>query len=388
MKIKKICFVIFSSANYNSIKSVILEAKRSKRFKVNVIVGASALQNKFGDVANRIVNDGIKIDFKIENQFSTSELSSMVKTTGLGMIELSDIFTKLSPDLVFTVGDRYETISTAITATYMNILVAHTMGGEVTGTLDESVRHAITKLSHLHFVANKDSMKRVIKLGEKPSHVFNVGCPRNDLLKNILKKNNFKKEFDYLSRKGVGDLDSLSQNDHYFVTLYHPVTTELEKNEQVIANIVNATSKFNIKNIIIWPNSDGGSEQISKKLRTIRELNKIKNYKIYKNLPIEYYIPLIKNAKCLIGNSSSAIRDGAFIGVPAVNVGKRQNSRLTSKNVIQSSNEMQDIYKKIKIQYGKKFKSSKLYGSGDASKKILQILKKLDKFSTQKIITY
>ena len=164
------------------------------------------------------------------------------------------------------------------------------------------------------------------------------------------------------------------------------MTTELEKNEQVIANIVNATSKFNIKNIIIWPNSDGGSEQISKKLRTFRELNKIQNYKIYKNLPIEYYIPLIKKAKCLIGNSSSAIRDGAFIGVPAVNVGKRQNSRLTSKNVIQSSNEMQDIYKKIKIQYGKKFKSSKLYGSGDAGKKILQILKKLDKFSTQKLL--
>ena len=388
MKIKKVCFVIFSSANYNSIKSVILEFKKSKHFKVNVIVGASALQNKFGDVANRITNDGIKIDFKIENQFSTSELSSMVKTTGLGMIELSDIFIKISPDLVFTVGDRYETISTAITAAYMNILVAHTMGGEVTGTLDESVRHAISKLSHLHFVANKDSMRRVIKLGEKPSHVYNVGCPRNDLLKKILKKNNFKKEFDYLSRKGVGDLDYLSQNDHYFVTLYHPVTTELEKNEKVIVNIVNATSKFNIKNIIIWPNSDGGSEQISKKLRTMRELNKIQNYKIYKNLPIEYYIPLIKNTKCLIGNSSSAIRDGAFIGVPAVNVGKRQNSRLTSKNVIQSSNEMQDIYKKIKIQYGKKFKSSKLYGSADASKKILKILKKLDKFSTQKIITY
>lgn len=388
MKIKKICFVIFSSANYNSIKSVILEAKKSKRFKVFVIVGASALQNKFGDVANRIINDGIKIDFKIENQFSTSELSSMVKTTGLGMIELSDIFTQVSPDVVFTVGDRYETISTAITATYMNILVAHTMGGEVTGTLDESVRHAISKLSHLHFVANKDSMKRVIKLGEVPSNVYNVGCPRNDLLKNILNKKKFKKEFEYLSRKGVGDLDNLSQNDDYLVTLYHPVTTELEKNEQVILNIVDATSKFNIKNIIIWPNSDGGSEQISKKLRTLREKNLMQNYKIYKNLPIEYYIPLIKHAKCLVGNSSSAIRDGAFIGVPAVNVGKRQNSRLTSKNVIQSSNEMQDIYKKIKIQYGKKFKSSKLYGSGDSGKKILKILKKLNKFSTQKIITY
>lgn len=388
MKIKKICFVIFSSANYNSIKSVIQEAKKNKKFSVYVIVGASALYNKFGDVANRVLNDGIKIDFKIENQFSTVELSSMVKTTGLGMIELSDIFTRISPDLVFTVGDRYETIATAITATYMNILVAHTMGGEVTGTLDESVRHAISKLSHLHFVANKDSMKRVIKLGELPSHVYNVGCPRNDLLKNILRKNNFNREFKYLSQKGVGDLDSLSQKDDYFVTLYHPVTTELEKNEKVIFNIIKATSKFKIKNIIIWPNSDGGSEQISKKLRTLRELNQIRNYKIYKNLPIEYYIPLIKHSRCLVGNSSSAIRDGAFIGVPAVNVGKRQNNRLKSNNVIQSSNEMQDIYKKIKIQYGKKFKPSKLYGTGDSGKRILKILKKLDKFSTQKLITF
>lgn len=388
MKIKKICFVIFSSANYNSIKSVILEAKKDKRFKINVIVGASALHDKFGDVATRILNDGINIDYKIENQFSTNELSSMVKTTGLGMIELSDKFKEFSPDIVFTVGDRYETIATAITATYMNILVAHTMGGEVTGTLDESVRHAITKLSHLHFVANKDSKKRVIKLGEKPSNVYNVGCPRTDLLKHILKKKNFNSEFKYLSQKGVGDLNSFSQNDDYFVTLFHPVTTELEKNEQTISNIINATLRFKIKNIIIWPNSDGGSEQISKKLRTMRELSVLQNYKIYKNLPIEYYIPLIKHAKCLIGNSSSSIRDGAFIGVPAVNVGKRQNNRLRSKNVIQSSNETADIYKKIKIQYEKKFKPSKLYGSGDSGKKIIKILKKINKFSTQKIITY
>lgn len=388
MKIKKICFVIFSSANYNSIKSVILEAKKSKKFTVQVVVGASALQVKFGDVVDRILKDGIKIDFKIENQFSTSELSSMVKTTGLGMIELSEIFNKLSPDVVFTVGDRYETIATAIAASYMNILVAHTMGGEVTGTLDESVRHAITKLSHLHFVSNQDSMKRVIKLGEEPSRVYKVGCPRNDLIKNILKKNNFNKEFKFLSQKGVGDTGSISQNDDYFVTLYHPVTTELEKNEKTIINIVNATSKFNIKNILIWPNSDAGSEQISKKLRTLRELNAIHNYKILKNLPLEYYIPLIKNSKCLIGNSSSAIRDGSFVGVPAVNVGTRQNNRLFGSNVVHSGDDEKSIFKSIKLQLQKKYKPSKLYGTGDASKKIIKILKKIEKFSCQKLITY
>ena len=186
MKFKRICFVIFSSANYNSVKSVISECKKNKRFNLQIIVGASATQDKFGDVYNRILKDGFKVDFKIENQFSTDELKSMVKTTGLGLIELSECFSKLKPDIVFTVGDRHETISTAIAASYMNILVAHTMGGEVTGTIDENVRHSITKLSHLHFVSNKDSMQRVIKLGELKKNIFNVGCPRNDLIKKIL----------------------------------------------------------------------------------------------------------------------------------------------------------------------------------------------------------
>ena len=154
MKLKKICFVIFSSANYNSVRSVIAECKKSKRFNLQIIVGASATQDKFGDVYNRILRDGFKVNFKIENQFSSSELKSMVKTTGLGLIELSECFSKLKPDIVFTVGDRHETISTAIAASYMNILVAHTMGGEVTGTIDENVRHAITKLSHIHFVSS------------------------------------------------------------------------------------------------------------------------------------------------------------------------------------------------------------------------------------------
>jgi len=388
MKFKRICFVIFSSANYNSIKSVISECKKNKKFNLQIIVGASAIQDKFGDVYNRILKDGFKVDFKIENQFSTNELKSMVKTTGLGLIELSECFSKLKPDIVFTVGDRHETISTAIAASYMNILVAHTMGGEVTGTIDENVRHSITKLSHLHFVSNKDSMQRVIKLGELKKNIFNVGCPRNDLIKKILSKKSFINEFKYLSKNGVGDLYDINQKDDYFVILYHPVTTDININKKAIKNILKATQKFNVKNVIIWPNSDAGSDQISKQIRIFRENGSLKNFKIIKNLPIEYYIPLIKNSKCLVGNSSSAIRDGAFIGVPAVNVGKRQNNRLSSKNVIQSSNELEDIIKKISIQYGKKFKPSKLYGSGDTGKNIIKILKRLNKFSTQKIITY
>ena len=194
----------------------------------------------------------------------------MVKTTGLGLIELSECFSKLKPDLVFTVGDRHETISTAIAASYMNILVAHTMGGEVTGTIDENVRHSITKLSHLHFVSNKDSMQRVIKLGEPKKNVFNVGC-RNDLIKKIISKKNFINEFRFYQKNGVGDINTISQNDDYFVILYHPVTTDIHINKKAMSNILKASQKFEVKKIIIWPNSDAGSEEVSKQIRIFRK---------------------------------------------------------------------------------------------------------------------
>ena len=384
MKFKSICFVIFSSANYNSIKSLISEVKKNKNLKLQLIVGSSATSDKYGDVYNRIVKDGYIVDFKIENQFGTTELSSMVKTTAIAMIELSECFNKLNPDLVFTVGDRHETISTAITASYMNILVAHTMGGEITGTIDETVRHSITKLSNLHFVSNYDSYKRVIKLGENKKHVFNVGCPRNDLIKKIIKKKKFQKEFKLISKAGVGDLDEIRQNDHYIVVLQHPVTTEILKTKKSIQCILKAIVQLDKKNIIIWPNSDAGSDEISKQIRIFREKGLLKKTKIVKNLPIEQYIPLIKNTKCLIGNSSSAIRDGSFLGIPAVNIGTRQNGRLRYKNVLDAALDTDDILKKIKKNYGKKFKSSNIYGDGTSGKRIISIIKKLKKFTTQK----
>lgn len=384
MKLKKICFVIFSSANYNSIKSLITEVKKRSNFKLQLIVGSSATNDKYGDVYNRILKDGYNVNFKIENQFNSTELSSMVKTTALAMVELSECFNQLKPDLVFTVGDRHETISTAITSSYMNILVAHTMGGEITGTIDETVRHSITKLSNLHFVSNNDSYKRVIKLGENKKHVFNVGCPRNDLIKKIIKKNTYTKEFKIISSLGVGDLREINQNDEYVVILQHPVTTEILQTKKAIQCILKAIVNLNKKNIIIWPNSDAGSDEISKEIRIFRERGLLKNTKIIKNLPIEQYIPLIKNSKCLIGNSSSAIRDGSFLGIPAVNVGTRQKGRLRYKNVIDAKVDTKDILKKIKKNYGKIFKKSTIYGDGNSGKKIADIIKNLKKFSTQK----
>ena len=201
---KKICFVILSRANYGSIKSVMMEMKNNSNFKVQVVTGASAVLKKFGAVDSIIKKDGFKIVQNLDFQNMNSNLNSMSKTVGLGIIELSSAFKKLNPDYVLTVGDRYETMATALSAIYLNIPLIHTMGGERTGSIDESIRHAITKLSHIHFVSNLDSKKRLIKMGENSKTIFNVGCPRIDIVKKTLSNYSKKNFFDELNSLGVG----------------------------------------------------------------------------------------------------------------------------------------------------------------------------------------
>jgi UDP-hydrolysing UDP-N-acetyl-D-glucosamine 2-epimerase len=387
---KNIFFIIFSRANYSSIKSVILEIKKNKVFfNYKIIVGASANSKKFGNVVDLIRKDGFTIHYEINNIIEGSGLDSMVKTTALGMLELSEIFKKEKVDLVFTVGDRFETMATGIAATYMNIPLAHTMGGEVTGTIDESVRHAITKMSHLHFVSNQDSLKRVLKLGEIKKNVFNVGCPRNDLLKQIIKNKKRSVIFKKICNYGVGDMLNLHENEKFIIVLQHPVTTEFKFADQQITSTLLAVERLNIKKIILWPNADAGYEQISSQIRKLRENNYLKNYRIIKNLPIEDYAVLLESAACIVGNSSSAIRDGSFLGTPAVNIGTRQNSRLAGSNVINVGYDERKIFSAIKKQISKKkFKSSKIYGDGSAAKKIVSILKKIKNINIQKKISY
>ena len=180
---KKICVIVHSRANYGSIKSVLKNIRKSKKLTLQLVVGGSAILDKFGSIVELIKKDNFKINKKINFLIEGNSPLIMVKSTGLAIIEIANCFSELKPDIVLTIGDRYETISTAISAAYMNITVAHTMGGEVSGTIDESIRHAVTKLSHIHFVSNKDALKRVVKLGENKKLVFNVGCPRIDEVK-------------------------------------------------------------------------------------------------------------------------------------------------------------------------------------------------------------
>lgn len=390
MKIKKIVLVVFSRANYSTVKGILAEIKKDKKIKYILIVGSSAVIAKYGSILKIIKDDGFKTHYILQNQIEGTTTKSMVKTTGLALYELPEILDKENPDIVFTVGDRHETISTAIAASYMNIPLAHTMGGEVTGSIDESIRHAITKLAHIHFVSNKDSFNRVIKLGENKSTVFNVGCPRIDSVDSILKTYNSKKCFVEISKRGSGQLNNILHTDEYIVLLYHPVTTEYNNNHESFEKALDAFLSINIKKkIILWPNADAGADQISRILNVKKEKHLLKNVKFFKNLPIELYIPLIHRAKCLVGNSSSAIRDGAYVGVRSVNIGNRQSGRLVGPNIISCSNSKKEITKSINLQIKKeKAPQSTIYGKPGAAKKIIKILKKINEIKIQKKISY
>ena len=382
--LRRICFVIGSRANYSSIKSVMAAVKADQKFTFQLILSTSSVLQRYGDVSDVIEKDGFKVDEKVFNLIEGETPLTMAKSTGLCLIELSSIFSRLKPNLVFAVGDRFEVMAVVLAASYMNIPIAHTMGGEVTGTIDESIRHAITKFSHLHFPATKEAAKRIQTLGEEKSKIFYVGCPRIDYVKEVLLKKKFNKSF---LLQGVGI--KLDIDKPFIILSYHPVTTEFEKINEQTRIILNCINILDIPTIILWPNADAGSSKIAKIIRIYREKGLLKKAHFYKNLPTDIYINLLNKCLFIVGNSSSGIREGNYLGVPCVNIGSRQNSRERGKNVIDVPFEKKKILDAMKIQIKSgKYKKGTLYGDGNASKKIIKILKKLSSIKIQKKITY
>jgi len=354
---------------------------------LQVVLGASALLDRFGNIKKLIIEDGFKIDFSFHNIVEGESPVTMAKSTGLGMIEMAMVLDNLSPDFMIVVGDRYEVMAVTVAAAYMNIPIAHTMGGEVTGTIDESIRHAITKFAHLHFPANEDAKQRIIKMGEVSENVHNVGCPRIDLVREELKNNSstiLLKLFENFS--GVGN--SLSIREPYLLVSQHPVTTEYGNNREQIEETLEALNKLKIPTIMLWPNADAGSDDISKGIRTFREQYQPNWLYVFKNLPTSVYIHLMNTTACLIGNSSSGVREGSYIGVPVVNIGTRQNRRMRSNNVIDVGYNSKEIIDAIALQlkHGK-YSSNNLYGDGYAGNKIAEIISRSNP-SLQKTITY
>lgn len=371
---RKICVVVTARPSYSRIKTALTAIKNHPDLELQLVVAGSALLDRYGNAVNVIEKDGFTINEKVFMVLEGENPTAMAKTTGLAVMELSTVFYNLQPDAVVTIADRFETIATSIAASYQNIPLVHIQGGEVTGNIDEKVRHANTKLADLHLVASADAKARVERMGENPDMVFNTGCPSIDLAKQVLESE--KKDFDPIEKYGgVGQADNWQNG--YIVVMQHPVTNEYSAAKHDVLETLRAIDALQIPTFWFWPNVDAGADGTSNGIRSYREKHNPKNILFFKNMEPNDFLLLIKNSKCLVGNSSAGIRESSYLGVPVVNIGSRQNRRLRGKNVLDTTYDEKSISESIKMQIDHgHYESETIFGDGNSGIEIAKVLAK------------
>jgi len=382
---RKIGVVVTARPSYSRIKTALDAIHAHPDLELQLVVAASALLDRYGTAVRIIEQDGFEIKAKVYNVLEGGSLTAQTKTTGLGIIELSNVFDNLAPDAVVTIADRYETMSTAIAASYMNIPLVHIQGGEVTGNIDEKVRHAITKLADIHFVSSQRAHDRVIRLGEAKDKVFLTGCPSIDLANDMLKAPAL--DFDpYQKYGGVGGKPDFKKG--YCVVMQHPVTTEHEASRTNIEETLYAMKDLDIPVFWFWPNVDAGSDGTSKGIRAFRENHDVEQFHFFKNMDPSDFLKLLFNSKCLVGNSSVGIRECAFLGVPVVNIGTRQWGRERGDNILDVDYNREAIQTSVQKHLANgRYSRSPIYGDGSAGKRIADLLASLP-LTFSKVLAY
>ncbi|MEM1327103.1 MAG: UDP-N-acetylglucosamine 2-epimerase [Bacteroidota bacterium] len=372
LPIRKITVVVTARPSYSRVKTALQAIKQHPDLELQLVVTASALLSRYGAAVRSIEKDGFDIAAKVLTVLEGENLLSQAKTTGLGIIELSTIFQQLQPDAVLTIADRYETMATAIAASYMNIPLVHIQGGEVTGNIDEKVRHAITKLADVHFVSSQKALERLLKMGELSEQVFLTGCPSIDLARQV--RTQPQLDFDiYQKYGGVGEKPDYKNG--YIVVMQHPVTTEYEASRQHIEETLHAIRELKMTTFWFWSNVDAGSDGTSKGIRVFREHYELAHLHFFKNMEPNDFLRLLLNANCLVGNSSVGIRECSYLGVPVVNIGSRQSGRERGQNVIDVDYDKTEIKAAIlqQIQHGR-HEADEIYGDGTAGNQMANLL--------------
>lgn len=382
---RKICVVVTARPSYSRIKTALTAIQKHPDLELQLVIAGAALLDRYGNAVDFIEKDGFPIAARVFMVLEGENPTTMAKTTGLGVMELTNVFYNLKPDAVITIADRFETIATSIAAAYQNIPLVHVQGGEVTGSIDEKVRHSNTKLADLHLVASEDARERVIKLGEEPEKVFNTGCPSIDLAKMVAEMPELN--FDPIVKYGGVGVE-LKWQDGYIIVMQHPVTTEYKQAKSHVLQTLQAIKKLNYPTFWFWPNVDAGSDGTSNAIRSFRELEKPQNIHFFKNMDSLDFLKLLKNSKALIGNSSAGLRECSYLGVPVVNIGTRQYRRIRAHNVTDVSYDESQILKATREAIERDhYSPSYIYGHGDAGMKIAEVLANTS-LTFSKTITY
>ena len=382
---RKICVVVTARPSYSRIRTALKAIGEHPDLELQLVVAASALLERYGNAIQAIERDGFPIAARVYMVLEGENLVTSAKSTGLGLVELATVFDNLKPDAVVTVADRYETLATAVAASYMNIPVVHVQGGEVTGSIDEKVRHAVTKLSNLHLVSTNLAAERVKRLGEEPDTIVVTGCPSIDIAAEVAASPAL--DFDPFEKYGgVGPKNDLSKG--YLVVMQHPVTTEYEEARQQVDETLYAVKDFGLPVLWFWPNVDAGSDGTSKGIRIFREREDPANFHLFRNMFPEDFLRLLCGSTAIVGNSSVAIRECSYLGVPAVNVGTRQHGRERGKNVIDVDHDKAAIAGAIREHMTRgKAPCDHLYGDGRAGGRIADTLASVP-LQVEKRLTY
>ncbi|KAJ52332.1 GDP/UDP-N,N'-diacetylbacillosamine 2-epimerase (hydrolysing) [Clostridium tetanomorphum] len=382
---KKILVVTGTRADYGLLYWTMREIQNDVELELQLVVTGNHLVKDYGYTVEQIKRDGFQIDEEIDIIINSEKKSSIVKSMGLEMVQMAQCFDRLKPDILLILGDRYETFVAATCAMMMNISIAHMNGGESTeGAVDEQIRHSITKMAHIHFTGAEYYKERIVKMGEEPWRVYNVGQAGIENIKRLklLEKYELQRELNVSFDKPV------------FLVTYHPVTLDIENIESQMNNLLDSLKEFDAKYIFTYPNADFGSKVIIDKINDFVKHNN--NAYIYYSLGQKRYLSLLKSAHVMIGNSSSGIIEAPTFKIPVINIGDRQKGRLRSNNIIDVGYEKEEIIKAInRVLYDKEFKENlnyieNLYGDGNVSKRIVSALKSIniDKILLSKKLTY
>ena len=380
--LRKVCVVLTDRANYGRLKPVMKALKQHPRIELQVLAAGTMVLERFDLPVMLVQSDGFKIDGSIFIELEGSNPITMAKSVGFATIEYASEFQQLKPDVVLIIGDRYEALAAAVAAAYMNLCIVHIQGGEVSGSIDESARHAITKLSHFHFPSTQRSAEYLIRMGERPDTILGLGCPSSDIARSL--DTNIDPAI--INSRGSGaDIDTRRP---FLMVIFHPTTTEYGAEKIQMEELLAALELTAHQAVMLWPNIDAGSDHVSKAIRQFRDRVKPIWLKTIINLPPEEYLKVLANATCAVGNSSSFVRDASFLGTPVVLVGNRQEGRETADHVIKVPAQRAPIAEAItsQIAHGR-YTPSTLYGDGQVSERIAAGIAALEPY-LQKRLNY
>src|SRR5918992_3039235 len=324
---RKVCVVLVDRANYGRLKPVMEAIAARPELELQVVATGTMVLERFQQPVQVVKEDGFNVDGEVYIELEGSTPATMAKSVGFAVVEFTSEFQRLRPDIVLLIGDRYEALAAAVAAAYMNICVAHVQGGEVSGSIDESARHAITKFAQFHFPSTKRAAQYLVRMGENPEHILGIGCPSSDIARCLDRL--FSSEI--LNERGNGVRIDVKRP--FLLCVFHPTTTQYGGERQQMEELLAALHQLKTQTILLWPNIDAGSDHISKAIRVFRDRAKLTWLRVITNLTPENYLKVLSRAACAVGNSSSFVRDASFFGTPVVLVGNRQDGREIDRHV-------------------------------------------------------